>query len=413
MIGLGALFIYFRKKIKFINLVVLFGTLVLCSFLAETFLRLTEKKQPQLKIAMENPNRTGSYKLIPKLTFAYPYHGKEVLIKTNSHGMRWKEVDFGNPLKKKRIAFVGDSMTFGESADKIENSFVGIFESLTDLDKFEALNFGVVGYGLYDMEVQIKEDILPFKPDYIILMFFNGNDFRDTYLGVNKYDVSTGVIKWNTSVLNSKLPLVFRKPEKADSTEQKPALSVENLRLYGLFGKGLLFLQSLLGHEGAEVIDQVKPRERLNEEKKESAFLVSNDFTSFTFWSQRNYPEVGIKAKEHSLQVLGNIKDFCNKNDIRLFIVSIPFEEQVYAKSLLGTDSNGVEYNINLPQKYVEKWDSLNSVPYFDLLPALRSYVQQKNAALYPDQDVHFNNEGHYVVGKLLANFFEKNILEH
>ena len=170
LVGLGVSLIYFRKNVRIqINLALLFWTLVVCLLIAEGVLSLTGfGKQEELKLFRENPNRTGSYRLKPDLDITTEFRARLMTIRTNSHGMRWSEVSYDKPLETERIAFVGDSSTFGVWADKIENSFVGIFDPLMDSKKFEVLNFGVPGYGLMDMELQIKEQVLFFKPDYII-----------------------------------------------------------------------------------------------------------------------------------------------------------------------------------------------------------------------------------------------------
>ncbi len=82
--------------------------------------------------------------------------------------------------------------------------------------------------------------------------------------------------------------------------------------------------------------------------------------------------------------------------------------EQVYSSLYTGADSNDIEYDINFPQKYVKVWAETNSVPYYDLLPKLRSQVRDYQATLYPQTDLHFNNEGHFIVGQLVAEFFKE-----
>ena len=89
-------------------------------------------------------------------------------------------------------------------------------------------------------------------------------------------------------------------------------------------------------------------------------------------------------------------------------IVSIPFLEQVYSSLYTGADSNGIEYDINLPQKYVKIWAETNSIPYYDLMLELRSQVRDYQATLYPQTNLHFNNEGHFIVGQLVAEFFKE-----
>ena len=207
MILIGTYFIFYRQSIQPLNLLLFSVTCILCLIGAEIFLRIIEKDN-KFVVFRENPSGKGSYRLRPNLDYVFNYEingeHRRFIIKTNSHGMRWREVEKEKPAGKKRIAFVGDSFTFGESADRIENSFVGVFDSLIDKSQYEVLNFGVDGYGLDDMELQIREEVLQFDPDYIILMFFNGNDFRDTYLGLNKFDISSGIAVWNRKVLQNK-----------------------------------------------------------------------------------------------------------------------------------------------------------------------------------------------------------------
>ena len=59
----GLLIIVFRKNLDFSNLAILAVTLILCLVAAEAYLRLTDKERPVFEVAMENPNRTGSFRL--------------------------------------------------------------------------------------------------------------------------------------------------------------------------------------------------------------------------------------------------------------------------------------------------------------------------------------------------------------
>ncbi len=398
LISFGSLLIYFRRKARIqINLALLLGTLVVCLFAIEGVLRLIDLPREQqegiediqnpISIFMQNPNGTGSYRLKPNLDIMVKVGSKDVAIKTNSLGMRWREVCYDNPMGKMRIAFVGDSQTFGCWADSIEDSFVGIFDSLLDSNKFETLNFGVGGYGLSDEELQIEEQILPFKPNYIVLAFFNGNDFRDTYLGKDRYDVTTGVAVLNMENLNSKIPKEFRTSAMEENTAGANSIAskfksfISSLSIYKLLAQALNTLDA----------------------NQTGGFSVSNQFTSYTFWSQVPYPEVAVKAKDLSLEVLDNIRELCYRNDIQLIIVALPYREEVYATSLSGSN-----YDINLPQKYVEEYSVTHSVPYLDLLPILRSYARETNSDICNYDGIHYSNEGHRVVGESIAKFFEE-----
>lgn len=379
MVTTGLIFISFAKRHQLMNLVILLVSFLICLVAAEGVLRLLEPKQVRIKgLIMENPKGTGSCRLRPNVNIVTKLGNKDIVIKTNSYGMWWREVSRDNPLKKTRIAFVGDSFTFGVWADTFEKTSVGVFDSLMDSKKYEVLNFGVPGFGPPDIELQLREDILAFNPDYVILMFYNGNDFKDAYLGMHKYKIVDGIAEWNESIENEKIPEAFRKKRSLEN-------AIKNFAIYRRLDRLVsMYLSS---------------KKRSN---SGSDFRVSRMFGSQSFWSHRVYPEVAIKARDVALKDLDNIRRLLSENNIQLVIVTIPYEEQVYATSLRGKD-----YDVTLPQRYVQAYAEAHSIPYLDMLPILRSYVRREKKPVYVPNDIHFNNEGHYIVGKAIADFFK------
>jgi hypothetical protein len=135
-------------------------------------------------------------------------------------------------------------------------------------------------------------------------------------------------------------------------------------------------------------------------------FAVEHDFHSNTFWSQTPYPDLANKARDLALEFLEQIRFTCEQNGIRLVVVSIPSKEQVYARELAGEG-----YDVRYPQKFVEDYANRHGVPYYDLLPFLRSTVRESGMHPYMKNDPHFNNDGHRVVGKHLAEYFRSQVL--
>lgn len=375
-VAYGFALLYFRKNIKMIaNSSLLFVAFLLCLLVSlEISLSL---KESAVRINMPNPHGTGSFRLKPN----FYYKDKEITIQTNSHGMRWREVSINNSAGRKRIAFAGDSFTFGCWVAQTKNTFVGIVDSQLDSKKFEILNFGVAGYGLDDIRLQVEEEMLKFRPAYIVVVFFNGNDFRDTYLGLNKYNIVDGLTEWSQANLDKKIPREFH---KKGYIENRGFARLRSLRL--LRGYASKVIGTLLSG-------------------KSSDFWYRDDFMSYTFWSQVNYPEVAIKAKGLSLKTLDDIRRICEFNNIKLIIISLPFREQIYAKK-----ARDKYYDISLPQRYIEKYAANYSIPYLDLLLSLRSYIAGNHEDIYFGEDVHLNDRGHYVVGKLITSFLNSKV---
>jgi lysophospholipase L1-like esterase len=85
---------------------------------------------------------------------------------------------------------------------------------------------------------------------------------------------------------------------------------------------------------------------------------------------------------------------------VQLIVVAIPFRGQVYA-----LHETGPGYDIALPQRHLEQYAKREDIPYYDLLSPLRRYVVGCREAIYIENDIHFNTQGHRVVGELLSRF--------
>jgi len=353
--------------------------LVLRSY--ETWQEEHARSTPEkLSLLQPNPKGTGSYRLKPDLDLVTSVAGSEVTVRTNSHGMRWREVSVER-AEKQRILFLGDSFTFGSWADSVEKSFVGIFERSLTSDAWEVLNFGVGGYGFADMELLLAEEGIDFEPSYVFLVAFNGNDFRDTYLGIRKDVLVDGTAVLDENNLRARVPERFVDAPHTVSGPSPEASVSRWLRGFALFR----FIAPLLRMEHLAV-----------------DFAPSSRFVSYSFWSQFPYPEVAARAKDASLESLARIDAFARANGARLVVATLPTREQVYSRRI-----SGEHYDIGLPQAYVQLFARERNIPFLDLLPPLRAHVAQSNENLYVSGDTHLNNNGHHLVGQYLAEWFE------
>jgi len=295
--------------------------------------------------------------------------------------MPWSETTIEKPAGMQRIAFVGDSFTMGLWATTRESSLVGTFATLGSNGPFETLNFGVGGYGLDDDDLLIREEVMRFSPDYVVLIFFNGNDFRDTYLGLDKYVITDGVAAWNEEHLAQVIPYTITRAKGS------PWASARGL------------LRDTATYRMLSVLKR-QMELRLSPPPPPGEFVVSSSFLSFTYWSQVPYPDLAGKAVDVSLERLERMHEFLSARNVRLFIAAMPFREQVYAAS-----EHDYNYDINLPQAYVAQFASAHDIPYLDLLPPLREYVKH-GESIYVDGDPHLNDAGHRIAGELVYSWF-------
>lgn len=91
----------------------------------------------------------------------------------NNNGFRTK--DFSKlDSNKKKILFIGDSFTWGLSAKPVKDScFVDIIRNETS---FEIINLGIPAADPVQYAALAKKYIPILKPDYLVIVFFAGND---------------------------------------------------------------------------------------------------------------------------------------------------------------------------------------------------------------------------------------------
>ena len=121
------------------------------------------------------------YEMKPSFSFR-DFHG---VVKTNSFGMRGGEYAMEKPAGVYRICVIGDSVAFGMYLP-VEETFAHLLEG--DLNRqlghrFEVLNFSVAGYNASQEKIILKEKVLRFKPDMVIVSFCPNDDTYTDGLG--------------------------------------------------------------------------------------------------------------------------------------------------------------------------------------------------------------------------------------
>jgi lysophospholipase L1-like esterase len=343
------------------------------------------RARPTLRVLIPNPHRTGSYRLRPDLTLTTDVKGVQVDLSTNSHGMRGPEIALDKPAGVERVAFLGDSFTYGCWARDAAHSLVGVLGREAG-ERFEVLNFGVSGYGFDDMELQLSEEVLRFAPDYVVIVSYNGNDFRDTYLGVRKFLISDGAADLDPRVLDEKIPPRYRKWQRG-VCEPAPDLNAAR-RWIKMTAAGRAFV-SLLNCDNPWL-----------------SFRPNSAFTSEAFWSRRVWPDVALRAKDESLATLDRMAKVLQARGVHLGIVCLPYREQVYSRQWYGAD-----WDVAYPQAYVRQWAVARGVAYLDLLPLMREHVVATNDRLYLAGDTHLDDRGYAVVGSLVRHWFMRQLV--
>jgi len=161
-----------KEKIK--NISLLMGTVIVLLFVMEGILRvLFPAGKPAELPGATNLGTLQVKSAIPGLFWSGNpgYHSK--LYQLNADGFRDDAFKKEKKAGRKRIALIGDSVTFGLGVHKADSIYPAILEEkLKKRGDFEVYNFGVPGYNTWQEFVQLKEIVMPFQPDEVVLGFF-------------------------------------------------------------------------------------------------------------------------------------------------------------------------------------------------------------------------------------------------
>lgn len=169
-----------------IFLSVLFTLLVLELILRVVYdFRTHERRrgfQAVTKLYRLSKNKNLVYELCPNSELKLEEEGID--LKINYFGFRDNIYNL-NKEGKKRVIFIGDSVTYGWSINLHETYHKQLEERLhAENHDIDVMGMGVVGYNTVQEYYLIKEKVLKFNPDIIVLQICP-NDFRRT-LGIKK-----------------------------------------------------------------------------------------------------------------------------------------------------------------------------------------------------------------------------------
>lgn len=273
------------------------------------------------------------------------------LHKTNSHGLRQDKESQDKDSKILRVAFLGDSMTYGLGVENNET-----FPSLLDSPSFETLNFGVIGYGPYEEKELFEDFVVNFAPDVTVLCFLTGNDLDEVADGPGRYEIIGDGFLWDKAAEHTvKYRFKFMKTT--------PVL--KNIH-YSLIKRSNLYNIIIYG-----VDYTVKPVDYNN-------------------------------AFEKTAGVISEIKKIADANGSRLVLLVIP----TTSIEVLGTEKERPYFLRGFPlNSKLEELTRENDIGFLDLLEDFRNYPNPEK--LYFKFDGHLTPEGHKFVALKLGDFLK------
>jgi len=149
-------------------------------------LSLSEYTIRKLKLAPEVIYQIGNIRFVdnPRMVYEYVPGSRIFGSIINRQGFYDSDFTLEKPKNLIRIAMLGDSITLGvfvplgkTFSDDLEKLLNQGSQKISSPLRYEVMNFGVGGYNL-EAEVEVlKEKVLPYKPDIVVLnLFYNDNE---------------------------------------------------------------------------------------------------------------------------------------------------------------------------------------------------------------------------------------------
>ena len=289
-------------------------------------------------------------------------------LKTNSLGLRDREIPYSKPPGTSRVLLLGDSMSMAEGVE-LEETYIKQFEKLSTErslpKKVETINAAIRGYG-NDQETILFERLgKQFQPDMVILAFYEGNDLTDNSNG--------GIF----TVKNGKLVQSY--PTEENSVKLR--YYSKQIRIQNFPGYTLLVSHSHLAN-----LIRITYANYLNRQ---------NIKTKFGTQSAQN-----ISESEWVLtsMILERWIEDCKSIQARPIILYIPTIENVQHGRSKGTRSLVIN----------RKMQALCASHRLVMIDLLDSFIAYPEPARLYLKDGHLSPEGHILTAEIMLNAYLK-----
>ena len=314
----------------------------------------------------KHPEQGGLYRdtptgrrLRPKTTAVIHNHDisqRRIEISTNSLGLRNPEI---GPKTRKRILFLGDSITFGDYLPE-EETFVRLVGEAGE--DWETINAGVGGLGLGNEIALLSETGLALDPDVVVLGFY-----------LNDFQASGGV----------HLPRIPR------------------FLAWSWLVRHVVRTAVLLTHE-YQTVDVAGWRADLREALPVSEGELANENAAFNDLIVRHAGDWGGAWSPHAwdllMPMLSELRRASERGGFRLVFMALPVRAQVEAEILRDE-----------PQQQLAAIAARYNVSFLDLLPALRTEWQDAGEPLFYDH-CHHTPYGSRVVAEDITRFLRETL---
>lgn len=349
-----------RAKQLSINLLVLAAALIIFFLVAETAVRLATMDDPRY----ENPPRTKGhpdyvYTRHPDIEYSrfFVDMNETIRLQTNAKGFPGELIPYENPEDKRRIFITGDSMTECYHPGQ-ENCYTTRLEELLG-PEWQVISMASSSYATDNEYKIIEKEGVRYEPEIVIVQFV-WNDIG-TITRNHIFKVVDGELVDRTPVVD------YRRDSITWVTTNSHFARMLYLNIYNI-----------------------------NSKRQDKHLLIPG--AQLHLFQEETQPE---EAYEKLGLIFGKLQELSETNDFELYVLIIPFREQVNAearKALLSRKNLSQDLALGLPyQRVINELEERN---ISSIYPLDSFITYETTSSSYYKADVHLNARGHERLAK-------------
>jgi hypothetical protein len=339
----------------------------------------------------------------------WQHQESNAFVRINRDGMRDREHSYRKPEDTVRIAFIGDSFTEAEQVTE-RDDFVSVVEQRLGTCrrlhgvKVETLNFGCDSYGTVQELVTLRKSVWKFSPDFVVLVFFAGNDIRNNSLSLEWHLCQPFYLfRGEQFVLGGPFinSPVFR-------TECEIKFESRRSAVLNVVGDAIAEIRAKARARSATVREQ-PPRTAAARQLGTAAAPVEAGIVNAIYLPPQN--QVWEDTWKVTEKLITTINDEVTRHGARFLVVTATVGPQVYPDRswrAIYEKSVGVS-DLFYPDFRLEQLGRRAGFPVLNLAPSFQAYADQHHVFLHGFSNTklgvgHWNEAGHRLAGELMAN---------
>ena len=356
-----------KRKVVVFSAIVICCSILMTLALGELVLRYRERSgqgHELLDPGLIRYDKALGWKLTPHWQGHHRHRDFLASYQTNRYGFRGEFPPLGDHVGR-RIVFLGDSFTFGFGVNDHETFVHRVNEKATG-DQY--LNFAIPGFSTDQQYLLLRQRVINFRPDVVVLVTYLGNDLFDNLLPF-PLQASHGkpYFKFSGNRLllkNSPVPTAVKSKEQAALDLHQVVMGEPPTRRGGLFG----LLEKMKLFQMAKGI------------------FRSDNRDLFTLFNTRFQP--ALKVYE---ALLDQMAILCRRNNSELLVILMPGRSLVERPG-----SQSAQFQEYLREKIIELCKRLH-IRLMDLPLHLKTVHMETGEKFHFPNDGHMNALGHMV----------------